>query len=1209
MSSLKRIPRKFIAVFVVAALLLLSLGLPFEFGFIPLNSVQAASGYISYTGGDYTQKFDTLASLGDTNTWTDGSTINGWYALKNGSVPSTYKANDGSSVTHVLTSAGNSSDRAIGAYSYYDTTMWGVKIRNSTGITLTSFTLTYTGEQWRDQGTIDVYFSYSTDANGLSGTGATYTDVSALNFIPPNKSNLYQLNGNNSTNRVTYTSTVTISGGCANGTDLWLRWSTGPNQGALVAVDDLTFSASGSSNTPTPTPASTATPTPTPAPTSTPTPTPGPTSTPTPTPTSTPASGTIIVDNTDSTGVTITGSWNSINFEGTFVGTDFIRDGNTGKGTKSITYTPNIGSAGYYSVYVNFPDCWSGASNTFVQLTYNGGTEKFLMNQGGGIGWVFLGTYSFNTGTGGNVVIKNDDSDGMVYSDAVKFIPVAAMPTINPVSSPSPSDEYDTLRNKQVNIITGGSNYNPNDSNMAEKLLQANEQAQMYWDTMNKAGGRTYLWKDADNVGSWAITYNYNRLRAMAIAYMSPYTNRGFTLAGNTQLRGDIISALDWMYTNKFNENTVWGVNWFDYEIAAPLALNDITCMLYPYLTSTQITNYMNTVERFSPDPTKYYYDAKINPNSGSDATGANRIWKTKVVAVRGVIVKNSSKIATARDAMSPVLDYVTTGDGFYTDGSFIQHSYFPYAGGYGNDILNYGSDVLNLLNNSTWAVTDTDKSNMFKWVYDSFEPWVYNGDLFGSIIGRSNGIQICQNHVMGFGVINGIAKMVPYAPSADAAAYKRMIKQWVQQESAYNIYSILSLDVAAIINNIMNDSNVAPRGELVKSHVFNNMDRVVHLRSGFGFGLSMTSSRIANYESMWNQNKKAWYTGDGMTYLYNGDQKRYSEDFWGTVNPYRLPGTTVDTQTRSDAQAQGTCSTKNWVGGSEIDGIYSTAGMEVGAYNVSGYTTSLTAKKSWFMFDNEIVCLGSGITSSSGRTIETTVENEKINSSGINALTVNGTSKSTSLGWSETMSGVNYIHLSGNTTGSDVGYYFPSSTTVKGLREARSVAWTDMDNKGSSALTTRNYLTLWLDHGTDPSNSTYQYVILPNMSASQVSTYAGSPDITVLENSTGAQGVKENSLNITGVNYWNDISKTVGGITSDKKASVMMKETTTQIEVVVSDPTQANTGNIVIQINKTASSTASNDSQITVNQLNTIRFTVNVNGSKGKTFKVTFNK
>src|SRR5207248_41740 len=139
----------------------------------------------------------------------------------------------------------------------------------------------------------------------------------------------------------------------------------------------------------------------------------------------------------------------------------------------------------------------------------------------------------------------------------------------------------------------------------------------------------------------------------------------------------------------------------------------------------------------------------------------------------------------------------------------------------------------------------------------------------------------------------------------------------------------------------------------------FTHMDRAVHLRPGWCFGLAMFSSRIANYESINGENLQGWYTSEGMTYLYNADLAHYADDFWSTVNPYRLPGTTVDTQIRAPASDQGRQSSNPWVGGASIQNLYGVSGMQL-----SATSSSLTARKSWFMFDNEIVCLGTGITS-----------------------------------------------------------------------------------------------------------------------------------------------------------------------------------------------------------------------------------------------------
>lgn len=263
-------------------------------------------------------------------------------------------------------------------------------------------------------------------------------------------------------------------------------------------------------------------------------------------------------------------------------------------------------------------------------------------------------------------------------------------------------------------------------------------------------------------------------------------------------------------------------------------------------------------------------------------------------------------------------------------------------------------------------------------------------------------------------------------------------------------------------------------------------------------------------------------------------------------------------------------------------------------------------------MFDDEIVALGAGITSKSGRDIETIIENKKIN--GSNKLTINGSSKSQALGWSETLTGVSTIHIEGNTgTGSDIGYYFPNSVTIKGLREARTGQWYDIYKNGvidafRTTDITRNYLTLWQNHGSNPTGGSYSYVMLPNKSSDEVIQYQNNPNVTIITNTENLQAVKENTLNIVAANFWQDTLQTADIITSNRKASVMTVETDEGIEVSVSDPTQVSGSPTQIEIARSANRVISCDSGITVTQLYpVIKFTVNVPGSKGKTFNIKF--
>jgi len=187
------------------------------------------------------------------------------------------------------------------------------------------------------------------------------------------------------------------------------------------------------------------------------------------------------------------------------------------------------------------------------------------------------------------------------------------------------ADDYDTLRLKWRETLTLGTNYNPAHPDYAAWVASIGAQAQAHWSSMRTQSGRTSLWTDLSGLStnSADIPATYLRLKAMALGHEV----RGSSLQTNAALLAAVIDGLEWMNANIYRASTpVEYDNWFDWEIASPLALNDITVLLYDRLSPAQISNYMSAVDRFTPAP---------------DLTGANKVWKASVVAVRGVNVKN----------------------------------------------------------------------------------------------------------------------------------------------------------------------------------------------------------------------------------------------------------------------------------------------------------------------------------------------------------------------------------------------------------------------------------------------------------------------------------------------------------------------------------------------------------------------------------------
>ncbi len=750
------------------------------------------------------------------------------------------------------------------------------------------------------------------------------------------------------------------------------------------------------------------------------------------------------------------------------------------------------------------------------------------------------------------------------------------------------AEDCDQLRVKWWQLQTGGTNYSLTDSLVKSRLTSITNSAWSYWRSMDKTGTNTYLWTNLTSTSdSGEISTAYSRLRAMALAYAT----YGSGLRGDAALAADIQTGLNWMHANRYHESAAKYDNWYDWEIGAPLHIVDLAVFMYDALGIAGLSNTLNAVDHFVPSP--------FGGTSGT-STGGNLTDKIRVVGVRGAVVKDASKVAAARDAFSRLFPYVTSGDGYYADGSFVQHARHPYNGSYGAVALGDTALVLPWLMGSPWQCVDPRQTNVIQWVYNAYEPFLYSGAMMDLVRGRAVSRSGSQDHSAGASVMQGLLTLAASAfPSTnDAARMKSMVKYLALADTFRNFTNNVPLQLIPATEQLMADAAIPPRGELLGHWSFAGMDRAVHLRPGWGFALSMSSSRIYNYESINSENLHGWFQGDGMTYLYNSDVGQFSDDFWPTVDPYRLPGTTVDTTPRTNASGQSYLSSKNWVGGATLF-TNGAAGMELDAYN-----SPLTAKKSWFMFDDEVVCLGAGITCTNSADIETAAVNRKLSPGNTNVFVVDGVTMPTALGWQTNRPNTTWCALGGLG-----GCYFPGGTTVNVLRQARTNSWSQINSGGTTTATTKNYFTLWLDQGTSPTNASYAYVLLPNYSSAQVSNYAASPEILILENSTNIQAVKETMAKIVAANFWIDGAGTVDLITVNQKASVLTQEDPAVLSVAVADPTQTNTGTILVTLDRTARSIASVDPSITVIQLQpTIQLVVNVSATLGRSLVATFN-
>ncbi|WP_372351668.1 polysaccharide lyase 8 family protein [Streptomyces sp. KL116D] len=728
---------------------------------------------------------------------------------------------------------------------------------------------------------------------------------------------------------------------------------------------------------------------------------------------------------------------------------------------------------------------------------------------------------------------------------AALALPTPLLSAAHAAGSAAGADDTTLLRTRWHTLLTGGPGLDTAEPRIAAAIARIDRAATTALKGLDPS--RTDgLWPDLTSTAiSNHVTTSFKRLATAATAWAVPGTTR----YGDPALADLLGRGVDWMLEHRYGPGHTRFDNDWDWEIGCALALNDAAVLLHDALGADRLTRINDAVRHYTPDPNLWRADRQI-------ATGANRVWICTVVAVNAVLRGDGTDLARVRDALSDVdgggansvLAFQDsgsgTGEGFYSDGSFLQHYKHPYNGGYGKELLGNLSRLLNLLDGTSWELTDPDVANVRHWVTDGFEPLVARGDVQHGVCGREIARSSKQGHVAAQTVIEAVLRLLPGLTGADADRFAALVKQWITEDTYRDFLDVTDLASLVAAQRLL-ASSTKPRGPLVTHRQFPRMDKAMHHRPGFTLGISAYSTRIYNYESIQNENLHGWHLSDGMVLLYDDDLGHYSEDYWPTVDPLRLAGTTVVAQRPADAAGQRTTNAADWAGGAALPGT------TLGAYgqDLRAFGSDLRALKSWFCLDDVIVHVGSGITAGAGP-VETIVENRGLRDPAAE-LTVDGVRAPSDAGWSAGYENVRGVHLAG--TG---GYVFPDPTALRALREQRTATWRDINIKyGTDSPVTRPYLTLWQDHGTAPADAGYCWLQLPGASAERTAQVALAPPVSTVAASTAVHAVRRAADGLLAANFWT--AGQAGELTSDGPASVLVRPRDGQVEVAVSDPTQ----------------------------------------------------
>jgi hyaluronate lyase len=754
----------------------------------------------------------------------------------------------------------------------------------------------------------------------------------------------------------------------------------------------------------------------------------------------------------------------------------------------------------------------------------------------------------------------------------------------------TPSD-FAKVRSQWHATLIGS--YDPADPVISTYVQAMADTAHGLWSTLDTSASRTYLWADLDSSTVSAVQRDViGRLRQLALAYASP----GSTLSGDPALLADVRSALDWFLSHKYGVAGQYD-NWWDFQIGIPLALNDTCVALYSKLSASEIATAMAAITRYAPDPSRV---------GGAPATGANLNWTCSIATVRGALSEDGSVIDNAMSAIARLFPYSTSGDGFYPDGGFIQHAYFAYNGSYGVSLLQYLTYLLVALQDTPWAATADQVQRVHTWTQANYRPWIYREAFMDMVRGRALSRFYETDHRIGRLTSATMLQLAGVFPPGLARMVRSQVKGWITADTYQDFFTYdpvpleqVRTSSIALGRAVVADPRIPAAAESTTSVVAASMARVVHRRPGFAFAIAMDTTHIKPYESANQENLQGWYTGEGASYLYLATQPgHWTNAYWPTADKYRVPGVTLDTKALALGAHRG--STNTWAGGALLDGNVA-AGM-----GLSFAVQTLTGRKSWFCIDDVVVCLGAGIASRDGHTVESVIENRNIGPNGRANIHVDGGVVLSTPSSTPIVVQPRWIYV--DNLG---GYVFPAGGHVSLLREDRTGRWTDVDHRGvydDTTAYTRRFVTMWVDHGVSPAAGGYHYIQLPAATSAQVSAFAETNDVTVASNSPQVQAVSRAGSGIAMANVWRAGAPKAAGIQVDGTGSVVTQRKNGTLSVAVCDPTQELTGPVTVTVDGAVSGVTSVDPGITVlTTTPNLRLSVAVAGAAGRTFVARF--
>lgn len=674
------------------------------------------------------------------------------------------------------------------------------------------------------------------------------------------------------------------------------------------------------------------------------------------------------------------------------------------------------------------------------------------------------------------------------------------------------ASEVDTVRDQFVRYSTAAGAARTS-SRMTEALGALESSARATQSTISSDGSWPDIHYNEIPSGSWGPWAHTQRLWLLAKAYQTP----GQSLYHDASLLADINAAL--AYTKTFYGTTTLPLgNWWFWTIGIPIDLGPTLVIMRGDADSATIDDLTNAMQlRIGTSPT-------ARGIVGPVPTGENLVWSSYTHLTLGILKNDVAMLGAVRDAMASVVRPTSiANDGVQRDFSFHQHGPQLYTGGYGGS---FAADVARyalITRGTSFGLPSDALASFSDYVADGIA-WSLYGDYFDvSVVGR----EVSRPSTTGY---NGMAALVqasqfdsPRATEIRSAAAK-MLETWRGTMPT-------ELAGAAAMVESARYSATWPSGH---RHYFAS-DYTIHRRNGWFASVKMFSTRTKSGENTNGENILGARQSDGRFYLVLKGNEYFGRDIWPAFDWSRLPGITVEQNATAASDKYG-FGTKSLAGGTS-DGHNGVSAMEL-----APLASTLTAKKSWFFFDDAIVFLTNSIRASSAANVETIINQWPL---------MNASSQLTKRD--------DWAQLEG------VGYWFPTAVALQTSRETRTGTWVALGGNTDATPRSASFVTLWLDHGTSPMNATAEYVIVPDVTSTQMAAWAASRPLAILANNDTVSAVRDVRNGNTGIAFWRAAS--IEGMQSSAAAVVYISGDASTMHIAAADPNGNAGGNFTLTI------------------------------------------